>query len=134
MANSTNNTPNAVAPAAPPAKKGKAKKTVDPADTAKLVAESLKRLEKTAAGDREEEEEIGMCQPYALESGDRLGEALGNTAKRTAARDHVKFVIRADSRATFGQFCITGAQLLVLMAYTTLRPITSAIQTFHPHV
>jgi len=42
------------------AKKGKGKKSTDPVDTNKLVEQHLARLERDAAGDREQEAEIGV--------------------------------------------------------------------------
>jgi hypothetical protein len=51
--------PPAAAPAT--AKKGKGKKAAaDPADTSKLVEQTIAQLEKSRAGDREQELEIGM--------------------------------------------------------------------------
>lgn len=61
MANNANNAPLAASPAvAPlPAKKGKAKKSTDPVDTTKLLEQTMARLERETAGDREQEADIG---------------------------------------------------------------------------
>ena len=48
-----------VAPAAPAAKKGKGKKAADPNETGKLLAAKINQLELDAAGDKEQEAEIG---------------------------------------------------------------------------
>lgn len=47
------------APPPPAAKKGKGKKTVDPNETGKLLAAKINQLELDAAGDKEQEAEIG---------------------------------------------------------------------------
>jgi hypothetical protein len=60
MNNQSQATP-AVVPA-PVAKKGKGKKNVDPADTNKLLEQTVARLERDVAGDREQEIEIGELQ------------------------------------------------------------------------
>jgi hypothetical protein len=53
--------PPAAAPATASNKKGKGKKAAaDPADTSKLVEQTIAQLEKSKAGDREQELEIGM--------------------------------------------------------------------------
>ncbi len=53
--------PPAAAPAASSNKKAKGKKAAaDPADTSKLVEQTIAQLEKSKAGDREQELEIGM--------------------------------------------------------------------------
>jgi hypothetical protein len=69
MANSSNNTSHAATPAALPPKKGKGKKTADPVDTNKLLEQTVARLERDAAGDREQEAEIGRCWPRFLTLG-----------------------------------------------------------------
>jgi hypothetical protein len=52
---------NPPAAAATASKKGKGKKAAaDPADTSKLVEQTIAQLEKSRAGDREQELEIGM--------------------------------------------------------------------------
>lgn len=51
--------PTNVAPAGTTAKKGKAKKTTDPAEVGKLLAAKIGQLESDAAGERSEEQEIG---------------------------------------------------------------------------
>lgn len=47
------------APAPPATKKGKGKKAVDPNETGKLLAAKINQLELDAAGDKEQEAEIG---------------------------------------------------------------------------
>ncbi len=47
------------APPPPAAKKGKGKKAVDPNETGKLLAAKINQLELDAAGDKEQEAEIG---------------------------------------------------------------------------
>jgi hypothetical protein len=59
MSNTTPNGPQAAAPTAPPPKKGKGKKNADPVDTNKLLEQTMARLEKDMAGDKEQEAEIG---------------------------------------------------------------------------
>jgi hypothetical protein len=59
MANSSTNTSHVATPAAQPAKKGKGKKNADPVDTNKLLEQTMARLERDMAGDREQEAEIG---------------------------------------------------------------------------
>lgn len=49
----------APAPAAPPAKKGKGKKAADPNETGKLLAAKINQLELDAAGEKDQEAEIG---------------------------------------------------------------------------
>jgi hypothetical protein len=61
MANSSNNTSHVATPAAQVPKKGKGKKVADPVDTNKLLEQTVARLERDAAGDREQEAEIGRC-------------------------------------------------------------------------
>lgn len=62
-----NNGSSAPPPAGPSTvKKGKNKKT-DPVDTNKLVEQTMARLERDMAGDREQEAEIGMSQHNTLE-------------------------------------------------------------------
>jgi hypothetical protein len=76
MANTTTNGPQAAAPAPPAARKGKGKKNTDPVDTNKLLEQTMARLERDVAGDKEQEADIGMCfwVHIALEDGVR---ALG---------------------------------------------------------
>ncbi len=45
---------------APPPKKGKAKKSTDPADASKQIAAKIAQLEQDAAGEKDMEAEIGM--------------------------------------------------------------------------
>ena len=52
-----------VAPAAPATKKGKGKKAADPNETGKLLAAKINQLELDAAGDKEQEAEIGRYFP-----------------------------------------------------------------------
>lgn len=47
------------APAPPTSKKGKTKKATDPNETGKLLAAKINQLELDAAGDKEQEAEIG---------------------------------------------------------------------------
>lgn len=47
------------APAPPTSKKAKSKKTADPNETGKLLAAKINQLEHDAAGDKEQEAEIG---------------------------------------------------------------------------
>jgi hypothetical protein len=54
----------AAAPTAPAAKKGKGKKSADPVDNQKLLEQTMARLERSAAGDREQEIEIGKLGLY----------------------------------------------------------------------
>ena len=49
------------APAAPTAKKGKGKKATDPNETGKLLAAKINQLELDAAGEKDQEAEIGGC-------------------------------------------------------------------------
>jgi len=58
--NSTGTTTLPAPVSAPVAKKSKGKKSTDPVDTNKLVEQHLARLERDAAGDREQEAEIGV--------------------------------------------------------------------------
>ncbi|KAI9766753.1 MAG: hypothetical protein M1835_004267 [Candelina submexicana] len=53
------------APAAPVPKKGKGKKAADPNETSKLLAAKISQLESDAAGEKDQEAEIGGC--YSLE-------------------------------------------------------------------
>ena len=46
-------------PAGPPPKKGKGKKNADPNDASKQIAAKIAQLEQDAAGDKEQEAEIG---------------------------------------------------------------------------
>lgn len=50
--------------APPTAKKGKGKKATDPNETSRLLAAKINQLELDAAGDKEQEAEIGMS--YSL--------------------------------------------------------------------
>ena len=52
-----------VASAAPATKKGKGKKAADPNETGKLLAAKINQLELDAAGDKEQEAEIGGYSP-----------------------------------------------------------------------
>ena len=62
------------APAAAPSKKAKGKKAADPSEQAKQIQAKIAQLELDAAGDREQEAEIGACyfryarQQKAMES------------------------------------------------------------------
>ena len=49
------------AAAPPPAKKGKSKKAPDPSETGKLLAAKISQLESDAAGEKDQEVEIGGC-------------------------------------------------------------------------
>ena len=51
----------AVAPPAPASKKAKGKKAVDPNETGKLLAAKINQLELDAAGEKDQELEIGGC-------------------------------------------------------------------------
>ncbi len=55
-----------MAPAAPATKKGKGKKAADPNETGKLLAAKINQLELDAAGDKEQEAEIGWYFPKIL--------------------------------------------------------------------
>ena len=55
----TSNVAPAIQPAAPASKKGKNKKTVDPSETGKLLAAKINQLELDAAGEKDQELEIG---------------------------------------------------------------------------
>ena len=57
------------------AKKGKGKKAVDPSETGKLLAAKINQLELNAAGEKEEEQEIGTHSV-----------ALAQSARATALR------------------------------------------------
>src|ERR1700712_56097 len=59
MANTSTNGAQAAAPAPPAARKGKGKKNTDPVDTNKLLEQTMARLERDVAGDKEQEAEIG---------------------------------------------------------------------------
>lgn len=50
-----------IAPAAPAAKKSKGKKAADPSETGKLLAAKINQLELDAAGEKDQEAEIGAC-------------------------------------------------------------------------
>lgn len=52
------------APPPPAAKKGKGKKAVDPNETGKLLAAKINQLELDAAGDKEQEAEIGGYKSF----------------------------------------------------------------------
>lgn len=52
------------APPPPAAKKGKGKKAVDPNETGKLLAAKINQLELDAAGDKEQEAEIGRYKSF----------------------------------------------------------------------
>lgn len=52
------------APPPPVAKKGKGKKAVDPSETGKLLAAKINQLELDAAGDKEQEAEIGRYKSF----------------------------------------------------------------------
>ncbi len=52
-----------MAPAAPATKKSKGKKAADPNETGKLLAAKINQLELDAAGDKEQEAEIGWYFP-----------------------------------------------------------------------
>jgi hypothetical protein len=65
MANTSNNGAQAAAPAPPAARKGKGKKNTDPVDTNKLLEQTMARLERDVAGDKEQEAEIGAYTQVA---------------------------------------------------------------------
>lgn len=46
---------------APTSKKGKGKKVADPSETSKLLAAKISQLEQDAAGEKDQEQEIGTC-------------------------------------------------------------------------
>lgn len=48
-------------PAAVPGKKGKQKKTPEPTEASKLIAQRISQLELDAAGEKDQEAEIGGC-------------------------------------------------------------------------
>jgi hypothetical protein len=52
------------------AKKNKGKKAADPNETSKLLAAKISQLEQDAAGEKDQEQEIGACKPYVYHSGD----------------------------------------------------------------
>ena len=54
------------APAPAPAKKGKGKKTPDPSEQQKQIQAKIAQLEQDAAGDKEQELEIGALTPRSL--------------------------------------------------------------------
>ena len=61
-----------VAPAVPTTKKGKGKKAADPNETGKLLAAKINQLELDAAGDKEQEAEIGgSSSAFAASKPDR---------------------------------------------------------------
>jgi len=66
MANTTTNGVQAAAPALPAARKGKGKKNTDPVDTNKLLEQTMARLERDVAGDKEQEAEIGTYSLLAV--------------------------------------------------------------------
>lgn len=47
-------------------KKGKQKKATDPNEASKLIAAKISQLELDAAGDKEQEAEIGGYNPFAI--------------------------------------------------------------------
>lgn len=59
MANTSNNGAQPATPAPPAARKGKGKKNNDPVDTNKLLEQTMARLERDVAGDKEQEADIG---------------------------------------------------------------------------
>lgn len=67
MANTSNNGAQPAAPAPPAARKGKGKKNTDPVDTNKLLEQTMARLERDVAGDKEQEAEIGAYGGEAIE-------------------------------------------------------------------
>ena len=54
-------------------KKGKQKKATDPNEASKLIAAKISQLELDAAGDKEQEAEIGGYNPFALADSIRFG-------------------------------------------------------------
>ena len=46
------------------AKKGKQKKATDPNEASKLIAAKISQLELDAAGEKDQEAEIGGCRPF----------------------------------------------------------------------
>ena len=67
MANSAITASQAPAPNAPPAKKSKGKRNADPVDTNKLLEQTMARLERETAGDKEQEAEIGRFYHSSLD-------------------------------------------------------------------
>lgn len=55
----------AAIPQIPTSKKTKGKKAADPSETGKLLAAKINQLELDAAGDKEQELEIGRCFPLS---------------------------------------------------------------------
>lgn len=66
MANTSNNGAQPAAPLPPAARKGKGKKNTDPVDTNKLLEQTMARLERDVAGDKEQEAEIGAYSGGAI--------------------------------------------------------------------
>jgi hypothetical protein len=60
---SHDNRPAPAPPAAVPGKKGKQKKTPEPNEASKLIAQRITQLELDAAGEKDQEAEIGVCLP-----------------------------------------------------------------------
>jgi hypothetical protein len=54
------NRPNPAPPAAVPGKKGKQKKAPEPTEASKLIAQRISQLELDAAGEKDQEAEIGV--------------------------------------------------------------------------
>lgn len=48
------------------AKKNKGKKVADPNETSKLLAAKISQLEQDAAGEKDQEQEIGACYPVLV--------------------------------------------------------------------
>lgn len=55
------NRPAPAPPAAAPGKKGKQKKAPEPTEASKLIAQRISQLELDAAGEKDQEAEIGAC-------------------------------------------------------------------------
>ena len=69
-------------PAAVPGKKGKQKKTPEPTEASKLIAQRISQLELDAAGEKDQEAEIGGCtSPYCVRVGkaDRFFAIVGQS-------------------------------------------------------
>lgn len=60
------NRPAPALPAAVPGKKGKQKKAPEPNEASKLIAQRISQLELDAAGEKDQEAEIGGCLPLFL--------------------------------------------------------------------
>ena len=60
------NRPAPAPPTAIPGKKGKQKKTPEPNEASKLIAQRISQLELDAAGEKDQEAEIGGCLPLLL--------------------------------------------------------------------